>query len=287
MTDIPWQEREITVERGVHLRWRDYAGTTSQPPVICLPGLTRNCRDFESLAPHLVGTHGRRVLTPDLRGRGRSDRDPEWRNYRLEVYVADIVAIMDAAMIDTAIVVGTSLGGLVGMHLAAAYRTRVAGLVLNDIGPELESAGMLRIATGVGTARVASTWEEAAADARCANASVMPDFDDRDWMTFAKRVYREDGAGRIVRDMDPDIGRAMREAGSEVPDFWSVFAALKELPMLCLRGELSDLLSASTIERMRALHPALQTCVIPRRGHSPTLDEPTSRSALDAFIRSL
>lgn len=286
-----WREQETIVGEGLHLRWRDYPGVDGRTPVICLPGLTRNSRDFESLAPHLANVLGRRVLAIDLRGRGRSDYDPDWRNYRLDVYVQDVLDVMDATALDRAIIIGTSLGGLVGMHLAAIPQVRatarVAGLVLNDIGPELEPAGMLRIATGVGTARAVTSWAEAAADSRLANAAVMPDFDERDWMTFAQRVYRDDGTGRLVRDMDPNIGRAMRESGGGMPDFWNVFAALEQLPMLCLRGELSDLLSAATVERMRAMHPSLQTCLIPRRGHSPTLDEPASCAAIDAFVRPL
>ena len=286
-----WHERETIVGAGLRLRWRDYPGDAARTPVICLPGLTRNCRDFESLAPHLVRFLGRRVLALDLRGRGRSDHDPEWRNYQLDTYVQDVLAVMDAAALARSIIIGTSLGGLVGMHLAALSpvrsAARVAGLVLNDIGPELDPAGMLRIATGVGTARSATSWAEAAADAQKAHATVMPDFNDRDWLTFAQRVYREDSAGRIVRDMDPNLGRAIRESGSELPDFWGVFDRLENLPMLCLRGELSDLLSAATVERMVSRHPGLQTCLIPRRGHSPTLDEPASRAAIDAFVRPL
>lgn len=286
-----WREQETIVGAGLWLRWRDYAGTGEQTPVICLPGLTRNGRDFESLATDLTKFLGRRVLAVDLRGRGRSDHDPDWRNYRLDVYVQDVLTVMDRAELDRAIIIGTSLGGLVGMHLAAIPQVRaaarVAGLVLNDIGPELEATGMLRIATGVGTARAVASWAEAAAEARLTHAAVLPDFTEADWLIFAKRVYRDDGTGQLVRDMDPNIGRAMRESGSEVPDFWAVFSTLKELPMLCLRGELSDLLSAATVERMVALHPGLQTCVVPRRGHSPTLDEPASRAAIHAFVRSL
>lgn len=286
-----WREQQTIVGEGLCLHWRDYAGAREQTPVVCLPGLTRNGRDFESLAVHLAKFLGRRVLCLDLRGRGRSDHDPDWRNYRLDVYVQDVLTIMDRVELDRAIIIGTSLGGLVGMHLAAIPQVRaaarVAGLVLNDIGPELEAAGMLRIATGVGTARAAASWAEAAADARLTHAAVMPDFTEADWLTFAKRVYRDDGTGQLVRDMDPNIGRAMRESGSEVPDFWAVFSTLKELPMLCLRGELSDLLSAATVERMVTLHPGLQTCMVPRRGHSPTLDEPASRAAIDAFVRPL
>jgi pimeloyl-ACP methyl ester carboxylesterase len=281
----PWVDCRATTGDGIGLHCRDYAGPAgagTRPPVLCLPGLTRNCRDFEPLALHLAARH--RVLTPDLRGRGRSDHDPDWRRYRLDVYVADMLSLLDALGVAQVVVVGTSLGGLVGMFLAAGHRARVAGLVLNDIGPELDPRGMLRIATGVGTARAATTWAEAAADARAANGMALPDLDEAAWLRFARAVYREEAPGRIVRDMDPMIGRALREPAVPTPDFWAAFASLDGLPMLSVRGELTDLLSEETFARMLARHPDMQACRVPGRGHAPTLDEPESRAALDRFL---
>ncbi|NDB15811.1 MAG: alpha/beta fold hydrolase [Gammaproteobacteria bacterium] len=159
-------DRYLEVSAGLRLHWRDYAGEADPTPVLCLPGLTRNCRDFERLAPHLSRFLGRRVIALDLRGRGLSDHDPEWRNYRLDVYVRDVLAVLDAVALPRVVVIGTSLGGFVGMFLASEHRERVTGLVLNDIGPELEMAGMLRIATSAGKARAATSWQEAADDAR-------------------------------------------------------------------------------------------------------------------------
>lgn len=280
-----WTDRRIATGDGLGLHCRDYsgpAGADRHPPVLCLPGLTRNCRDFEPLALHLAVRH--RVLTPDLRGRGRSDHDPDWRRYRLDVYVADMLALLDALGVAQAVVVGTSLGGLVGMFLAAGHRDRVAGLVLNDIGPELDPRGMLRIATGAGTARAVSSWAEAAVDAREANAMALPDFDDDDWLRFAHAVYREEAPGRIVRDVDPLIGRALREPGGPAPDFWAAFAALDGLPLLSIRGALSDLLAADTVAKMLARQPQMQRCELAGRGHAPTLDEPESRAVLDRFL---
>lgn len=284
-------EHEVRASDGLRLFYRQYPGDPQRTAVICLPGLTRNSRDFEGLAPHVSSTSGRPVFSLDLRGRGRSDSDPEWRNYRPEIYVRDVLTVMDAAGLSRVIVIGTSLGGIVGMLLASLHRDRVAGLVLNDIGPVLEVAGMVRIASSAGTARAVATWAEAAAEVRAGNAQVYPDFTDADWMTFARRVYREDPPGRIVRDVDPNVGRAVREpAGAtsgSVPDFWSTFDSLKGLPLLCLRGELSDLLSAETVARMAARHAGLEAIEISRRGHTPTLDEPESRKAIDAFIQRL
>lgn len=281
----PWVERRVVLADGIGLHCRDHPGPAAVqglPPVLCIPGLTRNCRDFEPLALHLAQRH--RVITPDLRGRGRSDHDPDWRRYRLDVYVADMVALLDALGVSSVVVVGTSLGGLVGMFLAAGHRARVAGLVLNDIGPELDPRGMLRIANGVGAARAVATWEEAAADARTANELALPDLDAAAWLRFARAVYREEAPGRIVRDMDPLIGRALRDTEAPPPDFWGAFGALDGLPMLSIRGELTDLLSEETFARMLARHPDMQACRVPGRGHAPTLDEPESRAALDRFL---
>jgi len=284
-------EQEVRASDGLRLYYRKYAGDPQRTAVLCLPGLTRNSRDFEALAPHISSVSRRSVVALDLRGRGHSASDPEWRNYRPEIYVRDVLTVLDAAGLQRVIVIGTSLGGIVGMLLASLHRARTAGLVLNDIGPVLEFAGMARIASSAGTARSVTTWAEAAADARAANAEVYPDFTDADWMTFARRVYREDSPGRIIRDVDPNVGRAVREPAGvptgAVPDFWGAFDALKGLPLLCLRGELSDLLSAATVARMAEHHVGMKSIEIPRRGHAPTLDEPESRTAIDAFIERL
>jgi len=284
-------EHEVMASDGLRLYYRKYSGDPQRTAVLCLPGLTRNCRDFEDLAPHIGSSSQRSVYTPDFRGRGRSECDANWQNYRPEVYLRDALTLMDAEQLSHVVVIGTSLGGIVGMFMASLFRARVAGLVLNDIGPELEVAGMVRIASTAGTARPVTTWEDAAADARVGHAHAYPDFSDSDWMAFARRVYREDALGRIIRDVDPNVGRAMRESSGgtngAVPNFWSTFDSLKGLPILCLRGELSDLLSADTVARMKAHHVDMQDREILHRGHAPTLDEPESRAAIDAFLSPL
>jgi pimeloyl-ACP methyl ester carboxylesterase len=284
-------EHEVTASDGLRLYYRKYSGDPQRTAVLCLPGLTRNCRDFEDLAPHICSTGQRAVFTPDFRGRGRSSYDSNWQNYRPDVYLRDVLALMDAERLQSAVVIGTSLGGIVGMFLASLFRARVTGLVLNDIGPELEVTGMVRIASTAGTARAVATWAEAAADARAGHSHAYPDFSDSNWMAFARRVYREDAPGRIIRDVDPNVGRAMRESSGTtngvIPDFWNTFDSLNGLPILCLRGELSDLLSADTLAQMKARHPGMQDCEILHRGHTPTLDEPESRAAIDAFLDPL
>ena len=288
MSGEGWEELSLQRPGGLRLHARRYRRSATAPPlevptpVVCIPGLTRNCRDFEALAQHLSAT--REVLTPDLRGRGRSDHDPDWRNYRLDVYVADILAWLDSLQLSRVVVIGTSLGGLVGMFLGAAHRERLAGLVMNDIGPEFSPVGMMRIASSVGTAAVVNDWEQAEADTRSGYAHVMPDFTPEQWQAFTRQIYHEEAPGRIVRDMDPLLGKALRDTSMPVPDFWGAFAALDGLPLLVLRGELSDLLDETTLARMRAALPQLQSVSIPRRGHTPTLDETESRLAIDQFL---
>jgi pimeloyl-ACP methyl ester carboxylesterase len=170
------------------------------------------------------------------------------------------------------------------MFLGATHRERLAGLVMNDIGPQFSPVGMMRIASSVGTAAVVSRWEQAEADTRAGYAHVMPDFTAEQWHAFARQIYREEAPGRIVRDMDPLLGEALRDTSMPVPDFWGAFAALDGLPLLVLRGELSDLLDESTLARMHATLPRLESVTILRRGHTPTLDELESRHAIIDFL---
>lgn len=285
MIELGIRDHRVAVADGLTLHCRDYLSDSPRLPVLCLPGLTRNGRDFHELASHLSAE--RRVLALDLRGRGLSDYDPDWRRYRLDVYVDDVIAVLNALRVARVIVIGTSLGGLVGMFLGVQNPERLAGLVLNDIGPELDARGMNRIASSVGKSAPVDSWEQAAVAVKDAHAAVMPDFTASDWALFAKQVYREFDDGRIARDMDPLIGKALREEPGPTPDFWGAFKSLQHLPVLTLRGELSDLLTETTVLRMQQWHPSMSAALIPNRGHAPTLNEPTSRAAIDRFLEGL
>ena len=278
-------EHLLELRDGLRTYCREYVGPTQEWPVLCLPGITRNCRDFEDLAPELART--RRVFTPDLRGRGRSDRDPDWRRYNLDSYVADVVALMDHFALGRVVIIGTSLGGIIGMTLGARHPQRLAGLVLNDIGPELDPVGLQRIGSSVGEPLSVVDWDAAAERARVGYAAILPDYTPDTWQKFARRIYREIAPGRIERDMDPGIARALAEYRGGPQDFWQEFHLLAALPMLCLRGEWSDLLSVATLRAMQRAHPQLQTVTITARGHTPTLDEPASRAAINAFLATL
>lgn len=177
MSDLSVRDHRVRVADGLTLHCRDYLSASSHLPVLCLPGLTRNGRDFHELAEHL--SIQRRVLALDFRGRGLSEHDPDWHRYRLDVYVSDVLAVLDALTIPQVIIVGTSLGGLVGMFFGAMYPKRLGGLVLNDIGPDLDPRGLSRIARSVGQSQPAKTWMEAALSAKEGHSAVMPDFTDR------------------------------------------------------------------------------------------------------------
>ena len=288
MNGTAWRERYFESSDGLSLYYRDYlpAEASDRLPVLCLPGLTRNSRDFEALALRLQRA-GRRVLTPDLRGRGRSQHDPDWSNYQPTTYLGDLAALQAAAGAERVVVVGTSLGGILAMLIAATRPAAIAAAVLNDVGPEIAPEGLQRIAQYVGRHIPVGSWEEAAAQARATYGLALPDLTDAQWLAFARRSYVEvDGVPRL--DMDPMIGEAVRAAPSgAAPDLWPVYGALRPLPALAVRGELSDVLSEATFERMALEKPDLRRVTVARRGHPPLLDEPECVLAIDEFLSDL
>jgi pimeloyl-ACP methyl ester carboxylesterase len=254
-------------------------------PVLCLPGLTRNSRDFERLAPRLAQRHP--VACPDLRGRGRSDRDPNWQNYHPGTYLTDLTGLLADLGWSRVAIIGTSLGGLLGLLIAGSRPGAVAGLVLNDVGPEIDPAGAARIRHYAGRLPPVANWPEAVAQLRGVYTAAWPDLSESTWLELARRSYREDARGNPVLDADPGIGEAVRAGPSAAPDLWPLFEALTALPMLVIRGARSDILSQPTLERMQAMKPDLATLVIPNRGHVPLLDEPGCPDAIDRFLASL
>jgi pimeloyl-ACP methyl ester carboxylesterase len=277
-----WQDRYFQSTDGLRLHYRDYPATTGLAPVLCLPGLTRNCRDFEAIAPTIQ--RSRRVLGVDLRGRGLSQHDPNWQNYHPGTYVADVATLLASAGIERVIVLGTSLGGLIAMIMAATTPQLLAGVILNDVGPEIAPEGLARISSYVGRSAPVRSWPEAVAQVRATYGLAWPTATDEDWLAFARRGYRE--VGGVPRlDMDPMIGEAVRAAPSgAAPDLWPLFAALGSLPVLALRGASSDVLSQATFDRMAREKPDLARVTVPGRGHPPMLDEPESMAAIDDFL---
>jgi pimeloyl-ACP methyl ester carboxylesterase len=261
---------------------RVYEGHGSAPTVLCLHGLTRNSRDFEDLAPHLQRRY--RVIVPDLRGRGFSARDPQSQNYQPGMYLKDILALLAATDAPRVAVIGTSLGGMLAMMLAATQPARIAGIVLNDVGPEVDPAGIERIKQYAGRLPPARTWSEAVAQTRAVYGDAWPDLKSERWETLARRGYREDASGVVGSDADPGIGEALRAAPAAALDLWPLWKSLGDVPTLAIRGARSDILSAGTFARMKSENPKLQQLEVANRGHVPLLDEPECLSALDAFL---
>lgn len=283
---MSYREIHYHSQEGLRLYAKDYGDrATVATPIVCLPGLTRNSKDFDSLAERLAPT--RRVLCPDLRGRGKSDYANRWTDYTPTFETADTLDMMSAAGISDAIIVGTSRGGIIAMLMAAIRPCALKGVILNDIGPELAPAGLRRIMGYAGRMEAPGSWDEAAIRLRQMNEHHFPDLNADQWRAFSARTFAdENGKPRI--DYDPKIGIALRRtatmAKGEAPTLWPQFRALRHLPVLAIRGENSDLLSKETLARMTKEHPRLATITARDRGHAPFLDEPEVLDAIDVFL---
>lgn len=282
-----YRDHWFSSEDGLQLYARDYPADTAEAPVLlCLHGLTRNSADFAELATELQGRF--RVLVPDQRGRGRSARDPQPMRYHPGTYVQDMLTLLDAFSINRVVILGTSMGGLMGMLMVAMRPGLVRALILNDIGPEVNSAGLERIKDWVGKPVPVASWEEAAAQVQALNHEALPDLDAAGWMAMARRLYREQD-GMPVIDYDPAIAVPMAASDDSAvpPDLWPVFDACLPLPVLVVRGETSDILTSDGVESMRRRKPDLVVVEVPGRGHAPLLDEPSARSAIREFLGGL
>ena len=284
MTDVQrWADRYWTSGDGLKLHYRDYPGPLERPPLLCLPGLTRNARDFEPVANAFAGDW--RVLSIEFRGRGLSQHDPDSGNYHPATYVADLVKFLDQLGIADAVFVGTSLGGLVTMTMATVEPERIAGALLNDVGPEIDPAGIARIATYVGKETQFSSWEPAIAAIGTRNRDLYPDYGPAEWERFARRLLREQPDGSLEFDYDPRIADGFkRPADAPVDAAWNMFRALEGRPVTVLRGELSDLLAPDVAERMAREISDCELVTVPRVGHAPSFDEPESLAALERLL---
>lgn len=270
---------------GLRLFYREFGAGHSGTPVLCLPGLTRNSRDFEDLAVHVAKT--RRVLCPDFRGRGYSSYDPDWQNYHPLTYVEDVWVLLDHLKIDRVLVIGTSLGGLCAMVMAGTYPERLAGVVMNDIGPDIDPVGIARIQSYTGKQPDVHSWDEAIKLTRETYESSLPGLSDEFWARFVRRSYREDPNGVPRLDLDKHIGTAVRKTGPMKGDPWALFEAFGSLPVTVIRGEMSDILSETTTAKMKARLPHINVVNVAQRGHVPLLDEPECVAAIDNILKEV
>jgi pimeloyl-ACP methyl ester carboxylesterase len=299
---VDFSEHLIDARDGVTLYCRHFGQSNDEPAVLCLPGLTRNCRDFQSLAQRLSVRW--QVLTPDLRGRGQSDWDPNPRRYVLPNYVADTWRVLDRLEVERVVIIGTSLGGLVGMAMAVSAPRRVVGLVLNDVGPEVPAAAGRRIAGYVGRNGPVTNWNEVSEVVRSQYAACYPGEDESFWMSFARLSWREDESGRPIPDIDPAVISSLKKRylrgrivqwlraclflpGKAVPfDAWDAFERCT-VPILLIRGQISDVTPIELVQRMLRIKPGMKVVDVPERGHAPTLDEPRAVRALERFLGEL
>jgi pimeloyl-ACP methyl ester carboxylesterase len=275
----------LTVRDGLRLYYRDYDGDRSKPPILCLHGLTRNSRDFIEFAERYSPRF--RVLALDIRGRARSDYDPNPSRYLPITYASDVVELLDQLGIDQAIFVGTSLGGLVTMIIAATAPQRIAAAIINDVGPDVDPEGIDRILTYVGKDVRFGSWDEAADKIASNYGASFDRYTHDDWVRMAKRNCREEN-GEIRFDYDMAIAEPFNTAGPTTDiDLWPLFAALGQKPLLVVRGANSDLLTERTTDRMKQVVPNAKITVVDGVGHAPELNEPEAVAAIDAFLDSV
>jgi pimeloyl-ACP methyl ester carboxylesterase len=280
-----WTDIFFTSRDGLRLYARHYpAPGSALRPLVCLPGLTRNSRDFHDLAAALCGEHpgARDVYALDYRGRGRSQHDPNWRNYSVLVEVNDVLDFMTLKGLARAGIVGTSRGGLLTMVMAVLRPGALGPVVLNDIGPAIEREGLARIVAYVGRVPLPATWKQATELVMEMNrrqfTAVLPE----QWEEFARAVFNDDN-GLPAPGYDPKLSRSI-SLDAPIPELWAQFAALSHVPVLALRGENSDILSVATLAEMRARHPRLEAVTVRGQGHAPLLKDQATIGLVAEFL---
>ena len=283
-----YSDLSYTSTDGLTLYARDYPAHSGKArlPVICIHGLTRNASDFDELAPW-VATQGRRVIALDVRGRGRSEHDPDPSKYNPMVYAGDVIKLAHDLGIERAVFIGTSMGGIITMTLALRRLKLIAAAVLNDVGPVISEKGLSRIAGYAGKGCVLTSWEQATDYIMTINQEAFPANDMEEWSKWAHRAFTENEQGELVLRYDPNIAMPLR-TGKLKPSSWMGRMAFRRLarnrPVLLVRGALSDLVEDEQAGYMRRAAPAMQYAVVPGVGHAPMLTEPPAREAIQQFL---
>lgn len=290
----PFRDLYCTTRDGLRLYGRHYPprsaprfGATARP-VLCLPGLTRNSRDFEKVAEALAADPGnpRHVYTIDYRGRGLSEHARDWREYAVPIEMQDVIDFMTMLELSDCGILGTSRGGIIAMVLAAAQPARIGAVVLNDVGPVLETDGLIRIAGYVGRTPTPKSWPEAARLVKEMMIRDFPKLTDAEAEAVARQLMNERN-GRPTAGYDPGIGRSFSVLDGPMPKLWAQFEGLKRVPLLVIRGANSDLLSAESVEEMHKRHPMMASVTVPDEGHAPLLrDGPTIRQIATFFAEA-
>lgn len=288
--DRIWRDIFFTSNDGLSLHARHYPAREQRGrrPLLCIPGLTRNSADFHDIAVLLSTDEDvpRDVYCIDLRGRGLSDYDTDWKNYAPFVELIDVLDFVTIMGLSQAAILGTSRGGIIAMLMAAVRPTAIGTVILNDIGPVLEKTGLARLKGYVGLMPEARNWEEAASIARSIGSSVFSDFDDDDWMRFAHQLFIEDDQGLPAPSYDTKLaeGLAAMDLTKPIPDMWPQFDALARTPVMLIRGEKSDILSEATAKEMTRRHARLEYFIARNEGHAPLLWDAASQGKIADFL---
>lgn len=273
---------------GLRLYARDYSTrcNDNSPIILCMHGLTRNSADFEDICEILANDY--RLVVVDQRGRGNSTYDENHENYNPSVYVNDMFGLLKYLQISSVILMGTSMGGIMSMMMSAMQPSMFSAVIINDIGPEIDPEGLKRIQSYVGKAGSVTNWSEAAQQTKSINGHAFPSALENDWMTFAKRVYREDQRGCPVLAYDPAIAKPFTEnQNTNATSLWPVFDAIGRVPLLLIRGELSDIISNDCVAKMQDRRPEMMYTEVPNVGHAPLLNEPSAVVAIQRFLQSM
>jgi pimeloyl-ACP methyl ester carboxylesterase len=287
-----WQDIYFSARDGLRLYARHYPahiearGGSKRRPVLCLAGLSRNSRDFHRLAGALTsaGAEAREVYALDSRGRGLSERDGDWKNYSLLTEANDALDFMTMRDLHGAAVIGTSRGGVLAMLMAVLRPSAIAAAVLNDVGPVLEREGLARITAYIGRMPVPADWEDATRVVYEMHKRHFPAVTPEEWAEQARAWFNDDN-GLPALGYDPSIAKSFSGMDGPVPELWPQFGALAAVPVLAVRGEHSDILSARTLEEMRRRHPLLDTFLVRGQGHAPLLRDGPTIDAIQAFLR--
>ncbi len=279
-----YREVYYTSSDGLKLYARDYPNDNAKKTVLCLHGFTRNSADFAVLCEHLRKDY--RLIVPDQRGRGLSEYDKNTVNYNPAVYVQDMFTLLNEMDVTKVDIVGTSMGGVIGMTMAAMNPPLVAGLVLNDVGPEINAEGLQRVVDYLGNNPTFASWDEAVAYAKDVNAIAYPKYTDAQWQGLCRNMFveSEDGSVCAAYDSgvaDPHKGFVAKEADLNA---WPLFSATLSTQYLVIRGELSDILSSAVLEKMAEYENVVKTIELKEIGHAPMLDEPEAIDAIQEFL---
>ncbi len=286
----PWQHFEFTSSDGLRLAGRKYGWQHNKRlPVLCLAGLTRNSADFHQLATFL-STHEklpRRVLCLDYRGRGLSEYDKNWQNYNPLVEAGDVIDGIIAAGLKEVAVIGTSRGGMIAMALSAIRPGIMKAVIFNDIGPEIDGRGLVRIKNYIENANPPGNWPEAEEAIAAIGSNQFTLWNKQEIARQARLIFKEEN-GKIERRYDIALAKSLSliDLDQPLPSFWPQFEGLKNLPLMLVRGENSDLLSLETVEKMKKLHPDMKFVNAPNQGHAPELGLKELPQAIAKFISS-